>query len=121
MTARTFLPLTIVGTTGEWDADLDTNFEKLRALIHDNAWPLYLDVGVGAGPDADPSANDAGILIWANDPIGPSAYYSDGAQWIRIVKNSFLTLPDSVAATVAVLKNDFNALLAALRLSGVIS
>lgn len=121
MSARVFDPLAIVGLTGSWDATLDENFERLRALFHDDAMPLFVDLGAGATPDSDPTTNEAGVLYWANDPVtGPALYFSDGAQWVRLGRNSLVTVPDSVAATVATLKTDFNFLLAALRAAGVI-
>ncbi len=122
MTARTFDPLSIVGKTGGWDADIQTNFENLRALIHDGAWPLFTDLGVGASPDANATQNDGGLLRWMNDTqTGPALFFSDGAQWVRLGRYSGVTIADSAATTVAQLKTEFNVLLAALRLAGAIS
>lgn len=117
MTKPTFSPVAILAAIEGWDAPVTDNFSALEDLITD-PWPLDEYVIAATPPAA--SSYDRCIIAREDATAGWLLAVSDGSNW-KLIPKQAAAQADSTAASVTDLKNDFNALLAKLRATGVIA
>jgi hypothetical protein len=91
-----------------WDADTDENF----GLIYDTPYPIVEYALVGDLPAA--SSYDYCLALVGNDTL----YISNGSSWSPYQGTADAVL-DSTATTVSELAIDYNELIAALKLAGI--
>lgn len=104
----------IVPTSQGWDAPLNDALDVLGRAGDPVPLPLH------SGDESDmPTASDFDqCSIWVDHTtLGRVVATSDGSTWTF---HRGVAVPDSTAATVSDLKDDFNALLASLRASGAL-
>ena len=103
-----------------WDANVNDELSALAATVLEAPFPAYQH----AGNQTDLATTFAAAsydrcLVWVNHTsLGWVLYYSDGTSW-RIYGRA-AAQADSVAANVADLRTDFNALLAKMRAAGLL-
>lgn len=118
MSKPTFSPIGILAAIEGWDGPVSDNFDALKTLLIDGPFPLKEYAIADTLPTA--SNYDRCIAARENATAGWLIALSNGTTF-RLIPVQAAAQTDSVAATVADLRTDFNALLAKLRTAGTIA